>query len=177
MELLVNAKADCIRTYSGKYLNVFDPDPASICIEDVAHSLSQIPRFGGHLKHHYSVAEHLINCYYLAKSMDIKCLIDIFMHDSPEYALIDVPRPIKRHLANYKETEDSLASVMSMVLGFQFPFPEEVKMIDDTMLNLEWDALMINRDKSIPGFVKQLSIEDTKEHFLFLYNELKNQQP
>lgn len=33
-------KKDCIRTFTGKYVNLVDPDPDTICIEDIAHSLS-----------------------------------------------------------------------------------------------------------------------------------------
>lgn len=31
---------DCIRTFSGHYLDVFNPDPAKIVIEDIAHALA-----------------------------------------------------------------------------------------------------------------------------------------
>ena len=48
--------ADCIRTFTGLYMNVFEPTPEMICIEDIAHGLSNMPRFGGHLPEFYSVA-------------------------------------------------------------------------------------------------------------------------
>lgn len=44
---------DCIRTSSGQYVNVFNPDPNTIKIEDIAHSLSMQCRFGGHLPYHF----------------------------------------------------------------------------------------------------------------------------
>ena len=47
---------DHIRTYTGKYFNAFDPLPELICIEDIAHALSQQPRYAGHLPQFYSVA-------------------------------------------------------------------------------------------------------------------------
>ena len=48
---------NCIRTFTGLYMNVFNPKPDMICIEDIAHALSQQPRFGGHLPRMYSVAQ------------------------------------------------------------------------------------------------------------------------
>ncbi len=53
---------DCIRTFSGQYVNVFAPDPDTILIEDIAHALSQQCRFGGHLPEFYSVAQHCVIC-------------------------------------------------------------------------------------------------------------------
>ena len=40
---------DCIRTFTGIYMNVFNPTSEMICIEDIAHSLSLQCRFAGHL--------------------------------------------------------------------------------------------------------------------------------
>ncbi|MFC4230551.1 hypothetical protein ACFOW1_01525 [Parasediminibacterium paludis] len=51
-------KPNCIRTYTGLYMNVFDPTPEMICIEDIAHALSHQCRFSGHTKQFYSVAQH-----------------------------------------------------------------------------------------------------------------------
>lgn len=49
---------DCIRTVSGIYVNVFEPKPEMFVIEDIAHALSFMPRFAGHLRWPYSVAQH-----------------------------------------------------------------------------------------------------------------------
>ena len=38
-----------ITTYSGKFFDITHPDPASICIEDIAHALSLICRGNGHV--------------------------------------------------------------------------------------------------------------------------------
>lgn len=52
----------CIRTNSGLFINVFEPTKDVISIEDIAHALASIPRFGGHLNRHYSVAQHSVMC-------------------------------------------------------------------------------------------------------------------
>jgi uncharacterized protein len=71
---------DCIRTYTGLYINVFNPKPEMIEIEDIAHALSFQCRFGGHLPKFYSVAQHSLNCSYLVKEPALK--LTALLHDA-----------------------------------------------------------------------------------------------
>ncbi len=137
---------DCIRTVTGKYVNVFDPKPEMFCIEDIAHALSMQPRFGGHLPVQFSVAEHSINCSFVA---DEFYKLTALMHDASEAYLLDIPRPIKQRLANYKEIEHGLMVVLSHVFGFQYPLPGEVKAIDEQMLRFEWNSMMISAETTV----------------------------
>lgn len=50
-----------ITTYSGKFFDITHPDPASICIEDIAHALSLICRGNGHVTTFYSVGQHCLH--------------------------------------------------------------------------------------------------------------------
>jgi len=85
---------NCIRTFTGKYVNVFEPTLEMICIEDIAHALSMQCRFGGHLPYFYSVAQHSINCSFL---VDTPCLkLEVLMHDASEAYLLGIPSPIKK---------------------------------------------------------------------------------
>jgi len=93
---------DCIRTYTGRFVNVFQPTPEMICIEDIAHSLSNQCRFGGHLAQFYSVAQHSINCAGLVSSAHTKAAL---LHDSSEAYLMDIPSPIKAKMPEYKKIE------------------------------------------------------------------------
>jgi hypothetical protein len=71
-----------IRLASGRYLDLAEPDPAVITIEDIAAGLSKLCRFGGQISRFYSVAEHSLACVWLATmrgySAPVKraCLID-----------------------------------------------------------------------------------------------------
>lgn len=114
-----------------------------ICIEDIAHALSYQCRFGGHLPKFYSVAQHSLNCSYLMDNKELK--LAALLHDASEAYLLDIPRPIKQGLSNYKEIEDGLMKLIAEKFGFEYPLHSEVKKIDELMLQLEWDCLMLNK--------------------------------
>jgi len=135
---------DCIRTFTGLYMNVFEPTPEMINIRDIAHALSMECRFSGHLPNFYSVAEHSVMVSRIApKELKLQALL----HDASEAYLRDIPRPIKPKLTNYKAIEDKLMRIIAGKFGFDYPLSSEVHMADAEMLQWEWDELMIG----IPG--------------------------
>ena len=131
----------CIRTVSGKYVNVFDPRPEMIDISDIAHALSNQCRFGGHLPKFYSVAQHSFRCCLRIKNWQHK--LAALLHDAAEAYLIDVPSPVKAGLSNYKDIEHRLMEVIAEKYGFQYPLHEDVKQIDQEVLEIEWEGLML----------------------------------
>lgn len=135
----------CIRTVSGRYVNVFEPKPEMFCIEDIAHALSMMPRFGGHLPFWYSVADHSVySCGQASEEYKFTAL----MHDCSEAFLMDIPKPIKSGIAGYEQIEDNLMKFLANLFGFIYPLPEEVKAIDKNMLEWEWDNLMLKSKKA-----------------------------
>ena len=50
--------------YSGQMIDIFNLKSEQIDIEDIAHSLSNLCRYGGHCLFHYSVAQHSVLCSY-----------------------------------------------------------------------------------------------------------------
>ncbi len=133
---------DTILTYSGHYLNVFDPNPDHICIEDIAHALSHIPRFAGHLEKVVSVAEHSIKVMLM---VDPAHRLEALLHDASEAYLMDIPKPIKRHLPDYQKLENRLMEVIAAKFGFSFPMSEQVKKADRDRLEYEHKALRIEK--------------------------------
>lgn len=154
----------CIRTHTGKFMNVFQPTPDMIDIEDIAHALAHIPRFGGHLHRFYSVAQHSLHC---AEGADKGHELAALLHDASEAYLGDIPTPIKNHLYDYKRIEDGLMKVIAEKFGFEYPLSSEVKRVDKAMLNEEWDGIMIHRRPKlvyfIPGEAKLLFLSKYKE--------------
>jgi len=139
---IFDAPKDCIRTNSGLYINVFKPTSEMICVEDIAHALASMPRFGGHLNKHYSVAQHSVRCCEAALSLEDKKAA--LMHDASEAYMLDVPTPIKAKLPRYKRYEARLMDFISKHFGFEFPLSESVHTIDRYMLLFEWEVLVVN---------------------------------
>lgn len=159
---------DCIRTFTGKYVNVFNPTPEMLCIEDIAHALSMQPRFGGHLPRFYSVAEHSVHCVW---RVIYQHRLAALLHDASEAYLMDIPKPIKLRLTNYKEIEDTLMKLIAQKFGFQYPLHPDIKKADTTMLELEWKGIMLG-ETSFPTLTQQ----EAKDKFLKLFNELNQPQ-
>ena len=156
-----------IRTVSGQYVNVFDPDPDTILIEDIAHALSQLPRFGGHLPKMYSVAQHSIACCILVPD---EFKMEALLHDASEAYLLDMPRPIKENLPDYKKVEANLQEIICKKFNLPFPMNKVIKEIDKEMLEFEWNVLMLGHNSHL---VTCNSSYVAKQEFLLLYNSIK----
>lgn len=161
---------DCIRTYSGIYVNVFEPTPEMIRIIDIAHALANQCRFGGHLPEFYSVAEHSVYC---ANLVSHQHKLAALLHDASEAYLLDIPRPIKKRLSNYAEIEDKLMRVIAKKFGFDYPLHEDIKRADELALTAEWGCLML-KDFKAPFLVSGLKRDYAKRQFLDNFNNLKN---
>lgn len=107
-------KGDWIQTYTGLQFWPIDPKPEDVCIEDIAHALSNLCRYNGHTEKFYSVAEHSIYVsYYVGQQFALVGLL----HDAAEAYLSDVPRPIKPYLKGYKEIEHTVSCVIFERMG------------------------------------------------------------
>jgi len=124
-------------------MNGFEPTEDMIGIEDVAHALSQTPRFGGHLPRFYSVAQHSVMCSHL---VDLPFMLDALLHDAAEAYLTDMPRPIKQRLPEYKKIEDNLMQVIARKFAFAYQLADAVKKVDEQMLQIEWNNIMLRSD-------------------------------
>lgn len=158
-----------IRTISGKYVNVFDPNPDDILIEDIAHALSHQCRFGGHLPEFYSVAQHSLECFLLASPEEE---LQALMHDASEAYLLDMPKPIKLGMPQYNDIEDKLMKVIADKFGFAHHKSDEVAQIDHFMLEREWDVLMLGKFDKFPR-IGCVSPNEAKRRFLVAFNKIK----
>ncbi len=160
----INEK-DCIRTVSGNYVNLLNPDPDTITIEDIAHSLSQQCRFGGNLPFFYSVAQHSVHVSKLCRAgYELQAL----MHDASEAYLLDIPRPLKILLGEaYKKIENNMMRVIADKFGFDFPIHSSVKYCDEFALMYEWNTVMIGGDVSAC-----ISMESAKNKFLETFKNI-----
>lgn len=129
--------SDWIQTYSGNAFYPTDPKPEDVRIEDIAHALSLICRYTGHVKEFYSVAQHSV-----IASMYCKDKMWALMHDAAEAYLADIARPIKHEMKKFVECENKLMDVIAVKFGLSLPMPEEVHVIDRILLATEKRDLM-----------------------------------
>ncbi|MFZ7763747.1 HD domain-containing protein [Bacillus licheniformis] len=90
-------------TYKGIKFIYPNPTPEMIDIDDIVQSLTRINRFVGHSKRAYSVAEHSIYCYEMAKKLGYsnrECLLTL-IHDFTEAYVGDCPAPLKELLPKF----------------------------------------------------------------------------
>lgn len=129
-----------ILTYTGRQFWPLDPRKEDLCIEDIAHALSNICRFTGHVRTFYSVAEHCVRASHHAPD-ELK--LAMLLHDASEAYLCDLSRPVKHlpALEAYREAEDFLMNVIGDRYGVEFTDPR-IHEIDTIMLLTEKRDLM-----------------------------------
>lgn len=80
-----------VQTFTGKAFFPFDPRVEDICIEDIAHALSNICRFNGQVRTFYSVAQHSVAVSRMTDTDRLRWLL----HDASEAYLGDMVSPLK----------------------------------------------------------------------------------
>lgn len=121
-----------VETSTGKYLDMDNPTPDAIELEDIAHSLGNICRYNGHCLNYYSVAEHAV---FVSKRLERKGYSKLIQlaglhHDDAESFLGDIPRPLKP-LLGIKYIQLTHAVDVAVVQGLQLPFDVETATDDD----------------------------------------------
>ncbi|MDX1570018.1 MAG: hypothetical protein R3200_05985 [Xanthomonadales bacterium] len=108
-----------ICTAGGRAFDPIDPDPAVIDLRDIAHALSFVPRFGGHSRLFYSVAQHsvLVRDLVAEQCAEDRILGAALLHDAAEAYLLDMPSPIKRSLPDYTAAEKRLQRIIETRYG------------------------------------------------------------
>jgi hypothetical protein len=157
---------NAIRTFTGKVFDLKILDPESICIQDIAHALSHVPRFAGHLQNHYSVAQHSVLVSLLVPK---EHRLAALLHDASEAYIGDMPTPFKKLMPDYKKLEENLMKAIADKFGFQFPFHPSIKQADAMLLNLEWKSFVLKN-----GTLEYGTSEIYKQRFLDSYYELVN---
>lgn len=125
--------ADFMTTISKKRINYENPTVEMFDINDIAHSLSNICRFGGHIRRHYSVAQHSVM---VSNLVPHHLALAALLHDASEAYLSDIVRPAKRLLSEYKELELKIQSVIEERFAVTFDH-EEIHIADNKALYAE----------------------------------------
>ncbi|MDF9304095.1 HD family hydrolase [Tritonibacter mobilis] len=122
------------RMLSGRRLDLLDPTPVDIEIEDIAHGLAFVARWNGQTRGDfaYSVAEHSLLVEELHGRLFPKALtkwkLAALLHDAPEYVIGDMISPVKAAVGpGYGELDDRLTSAIHIRFGLPASLPKTVK--------------------------------------------------
>lgn len=114
------------RMLSGRRLDLLDPSPLDIEIEDIAHGIARVARWNGQTRgpHIFSVAQHSVLVEFLARRLDPgltrREALTILLHDAPEYVVGDLISPFKAALdESYRAIEARLLAAVH--LRFSLP--------------------------------------------------------
>lgn len=169
-----------IQTFTGRAYYPMAPRPNDLEIEDVAHALSNLCRWGGHVKRFYSVAEHSVH---VSRCVPPNHAFAALMHDATEAYVIDVPRPLKRALVNYADIEIANWRAICDRWSMCFDLPQCVHDADNKVLMAERLALM--RPSFIGGWpdIEAANVEiigwapvRAKQEFLMRFEQLLEDQ-
>ncbi|WP_051402335.1 YfbR-like 5'-deoxynucleotidase [Lutibaculum baratangense] len=118
---------------SGRRLDLMDPSPLDVEIEDVAHGLARVARWNGQTigVHAYSVAQHSLLVeelvWRIAPKTETRWRLAALLHDAPEYVIGDIISPFKAVLGDsYKAVEHRILAAVHLRFGLPARLPERV---------------------------------------------------
>lgn len=151
---------NAIQTYTGEAYDFADPDPRTIHLDDIAHSLSNMCRFAGHVRGFQSVAEHsvLVSEIVRLAGGDTREQQLAFLHDGHEGYVWDCPRPFKPLLGDVFEQFAEKADEAILSAFFDEDIPTRIfqsswiKEADNIALVAEARELMHHGPESWAGW-------------------------
>jgi uncharacterized protein len=121
------------RMLRGRRLDLLDPSPLDIEIEDIAHGLARVARWNGQTsgEHAFSVAQHslLVETIMseLEPKLDRRFRLAALIHDAPEYVIGDLISPFKAALSlDYRAFEAKLLAAIHLRFGLPAELPDDV---------------------------------------------------
>lgn len=187
------------RMLSGRRLDLLDPSPLDIEIEDIAHGLARVARWNGQTKgsHAYSVAQHSLLVESLAvmlePGLERGTRLAALLHDAPEYVIGDMISPFKAALGlDYKAFENRLLGAIHVRFGLPAKtserFGQLIKKADRIAAYLEATELAgfsideaarffgkpsLTRDQKAPmRLLKPLAPDDAEAAYLKKFKQL-----
>lgn len=167
-----------IQTFTGKLIDLMAIKPGDIRMADVAHALSVIPRWNGHTRRFYSVAQHSVHVSQLC------CGEDKFwglMHDAAEAYMCDLPRPIKHlyGMNGYCDLEKQVLMAIAEEVGLPPVMPARIHDADNVALATEYrDLFTVHHDLGLvlpdcsADRLKPLGSNEAKALFISTYEDL-----
>ena len=124
---------------SGRRLDLLDPSPVDIEIEDIAHGLARVARWNGQTlgEHAFSVAQHSLVVEALSAGLrpglDARWRLAALLHDAAEYVIGDMISPFKAALGlDYRNFEHRLEGAIHIRFGLPATTPMPIRKLIKT---------------------------------------------
>ena len=121
---------------SGRRLDLLEPSPLDIEIEDIAHGLARVARWNGQTKgaHAFSVAQHCVLVERLTADLNPRIArparLMALLHDATEYVVGDLISPFKAAIGvDYKDLELKLQAAIHLRFGLPAMVPKELAIL------------------------------------------------
>lgn len=191
-------RGDWMQTFTGRQFYPLDPQQYDIDIVDIAHALSMLCRYNGHVERFYSVAEH---CIHLSYAVAPEHALWALLHDATEAYVGDMIRPLKRSMPDYVAAEDRIMMAISLRFGLTggqrvvhdqyrlgemvgLVMPPEVKAADTAILLDERMALLAEPPRpwstdggSLGVTIRGWSPAEAEHRYLSRFSELCTEVP
>lgn len=177
-----------INTINGNELDLNDISPQAICIEDIAHSLSRLPRWTGHTYGFYSVAQHSLFVLQLVENdsefykmlegykqeevrADVKkkLLLTALLHDSTEAYISDIPAPVKLFVPQLVDLERFIYNVIQLKYGLVSQEHPIIHKWD--MFARDWEIENFRLNSKVQNY--KYDFDEIKERFLQKFQQLQ----
>lgn len=181
-----------IHTRNGNTFDPIDVEISKIDINDIAHSLANMSRYAGHARRFYSVAEHSILTYNIARKLcpnDLDVQWAALLHDATEAYVVDLPTPIKILLPKFNEIESKVEDLIAAEFNIDWSnsVKNMVKQIDIEALATEAPELFDDisawftiegKDRHVELLGRKFPLKSGEAKHLFIeaYNQIKRRK-
>jgi hypothetical protein len=171
-----------VQIHTGRSLNLVAPDPSSIDIQDIALSLSRLPRFLGHTRAFYSNAQHCLLVSQAVEPLGPAIALQGLLHDAYKAYLGDFPAPLLSmpELDGFGLVKARVAAAIHERFGLPPNLDPAIKIADLRMLatekrdliavDLPWDL----PESPYPETIAVLTEVSSRTRFLERFVQLKN---
>jgi uncharacterized protein len=159
-------------TFTGKRIDPFHMSPDDVCIEDIAHHLSQVNRYNGATEYPYSVGQHslLVADILLLGGASPRVELAGMLHDGSEAYINDVTTPVKYNAMSeaYRELEWGLQRLIEAVFDLPYGLTEAdiVKWADKSATEREWVWFIERSAAKCPPGLAKMAPEHVEAAFL-----------
>ncbi len=138
-----------ITTFTGKHFHQLNPSPNEICIEDIAHGLSNMCRYNGQCTPFYSVAQHSIELFRIVPE-ELRPVA--LFHDASEAYIHDITSLLKEILPQYLLIESNITKAIFEKFSIDYDRLQFLKPYEDILVatevhNIDIDITPINSEK------------------------------